>query len=91
MYDTQTGTCGPVTYTLQTDENGHYQLWLNKGFSPLEVIAAEDGYTPVSKIAKLTAGNTTTVAFALNSAGTVTAGTVQTFLNSHLHIRTATK
>lgn len=87
MYETQTGTCGPVTYTLQTDANGDYQLWLDKGFSPLEVIAAEDGYTPVMKIAKLTAGNTTSVAFTLNSASTVTQSTVQTFMNSHLHIR----
>jgi hypothetical protein len=91
MYETKTGTCGPVTYTLQTDANGHYQLWLDKGFSPLEVIAAEDGYTPLMKIAKLTAGSTTTVAFALNSASTVTLDTVQRFLNGHLHIRAATK
>ena len=90
MYDTQTGTCGPVTYTLQTDANGDYQLWLNKGFSPLEVIAAEDGYTPVMKIAKLSAGKTTTLAFTLNSSGTVTQSTVQSFLNDNLHIRSTT-
>ena len=90
MYDTQTGSCGPVTYTLQTDGSGHYQLWLNKGFSPLEVIAAEDGYTPVMKIAKVTAGTTTTLAFTLNSSSTVTQSTVQSFLNGHLHIRAAT-
>jgi N-acetylneuraminic acid mutarotase len=91
MYDTQTGTCGPVTYTLQTNGSGGYQLWLDKGFSPLEVIAAKDGYTPILKIAKLTAGNTTTVAFVLNSASTVSLNTVQTYLNNHLHVRTATK
>jgi N-acetylneuraminic acid mutarotase len=89
MYDSKTGTCGPVTYTLQTDANGHYQLWLNKGFSPLEVIAAEDGYTPVMKIAKVSAGSTTTVVFTLDSASTVTANTVQKFLNDNLHIRPA--
>ena len=87
MYETQTGTCGPVTYTLQTDANGNYQLWLNKGFSPLEIIAAEDGYTPVMKIARVSAGATTAVAFTLNSASTVTQSTVQTFLNNNLHIR----
>jgi N-acetylneuraminic acid mutarotase len=90
MYDTQTGTCGPVTYTLQTDGTGSYQLWLNKGFSPLEVIAAKDGYTPVLKIAKVTAGSTTTASFSLNSSSTVTQTTVQNFMNSHLLIRPAT-
>lgn len=89
MYDTQTGTCGPVTYTLQTDANGHYQLWLDKGFSPLEVIAAEDGYTPVMKIAKLTAGDTTTLAFTLSSASTVTLNTVQNYLHDNMRIRPA--
>jgi N-acetylneuraminic acid mutarotase len=87
MYESKTGTCGPVTYTLQTDANGHYQLWLDKGFSPLEVIAADNGYTPAMKIAKLTAGTTTTVAFSLSSASAVTLNTVQTFLNDNLHIR----
>lgn len=87
MYDTKTGTCGPVTYTLQTDAAGDYQLWLNKGFNPLEVIAAKDGYTPLLKIAKLTAGQTTTVPFTLTSSSAVTQSTVQNFLNSRLHVR----
>jgi hypothetical protein len=90
MYDTQTGTCGPVTYTLQTDAAGGYQLWLNKGYSPLEVIAAENGYTPAMKIAKVSAGKTTTLTFALASSGSVTQSTVQNFLNSRLRIRPAT-
>jgi N-acetylneuraminic acid mutarotase len=66
MYDPQTGTCGPVTYTLKTDILGDYRLWLNHGFSPLQIIAAKDGYQPVAKIATITKGTTTTVNFALN-------------------------
>jgi len=89
MYESKTATCGPVTYTLQTDANGNYQLWLDKGFSPLEVIAAKDGYTPVMKMAKVAAGKTTTLAFTLNSSSAVTQSTVQSFLNSHLAIRSA--
>ncbi len=65
MYDKTSGNCGPVTYTLKTDNAGYYQLWLNKGYSPLEVIAAKDGYQPQVKISKITAGGTTTANFAL--------------------------
>jgi hypothetical protein len=65
MYDGPTGSCGPVTYTLKTDNDGYYQLWLNKGFNPLEVIAAKDGYQPQLKISHVTAGGTTTTNFAL--------------------------
>ncbi|MGH3472136.1 MAG: carboxypeptidase regulatory-like domain-containing protein, partial [Nocardioidaceae bacterium] len=36
MFDRVSGNCGPVTYTLKTDANGYYQLWLNKGYNPLE-------------------------------------------------------
>src|SRR5262249_56412512 len=39
MYSPQTGTCGPVTYTLKTDNSGNYQLWLNQGFNPLQITA----------------------------------------------------
>jgi N-acetylneuraminic acid mutarotase len=65
MYDTQTGTCGPVTYTVKTGAGGAYQLWLNKRFNPLEIIAAKDGYTPVMKITRIRKGATTTARFAL--------------------------
>ena len=68
MYNTQTGTCGPVTYTLKTDNSGNFQLWLNRGFNPLQLIAAKDGYQPVSKVARLIKGSTTTVTFALNKS-----------------------
>jgi N-acetylneuraminic acid mutarotase len=68
MYNTQTGTCGPVTYTLKTDSSGNFQLWLNRGYNPLQLIAARDGYQPVSKVARLVKGSTTTVTFALNKS-----------------------
>jgi N-acetylneuraminic acid mutarotase len=66
QYNKQTGTCGSVSYTLKTDTNGDYQLWLNQGYNPLQIIAAIDGYAPVSKVVKFIKGLTTTVNFALN-------------------------
>jgi N-acetylneuraminic acid mutarotase len=69
QYSTKTGTCGSVSYTLTTDSNGDYQLWLNRGYNPLQIIAAMANYQPVSKIAKLISGVPTTVNFALNKAG----------------------
>jgi hypothetical protein len=65
QYDKSTGTCGVVSYTLTTDSNGNYQLWLNRGYNPLQIIAAMNGYAPASKLATLTKGVTTTVNFAL--------------------------
>ena len=36
-----------------------------RGYNPLEVIAAKDGYKPRSKIVRITAGGTVTADFAL--------------------------
>jgi N-acetylneuraminic acid mutarotase len=88
MYATATGTCGPETFTLKTDGSGHYQLWLNKGFNPLEIIAAENGYTPIMKIAKITAGGTTTANFTLASSSSTTQAAIQRYLDDHQHLRT---
>ena len=66
MYSAVSGDCGPVTYTLKTDASGQYQLWLNKGYNPLQVIAAKDDYTQQVRIVKITKGTTTTVNFALS-------------------------
>ncbi len=85
MYDPQTGTCGPTTYTLKTNAAGAYQLWLNKGFNPLQVIAAKDGYTPMMKVARIYQGETTTVDFALDQASGFTQVKVQEYLNAHVH------
>jgi N-acetylneuraminic acid mutarotase len=90
MYDTSTGACGPTTFTLKTDATGGYQLWLNKGFNPLEIIAAKDGYIPLLKIARISKGATTTVSFTLAKASAFTQAKVQAYLNDHLH-STATK
>lgn len=68
MYDTRTGDCGSVTYTLKTDADGYYQLWLDHGYSPLEVIAAKDGYQPRLKIVQIKRGRTSTADFVLTKS-----------------------
>jgi hypothetical protein len=57
-----------LTYTLKTDNSGGYQLWLNQGFNPLQVIAAKDGYQPISKLARIIRGSSVTVNFSLNKS-----------------------
>ena len=68
MYDSRTGRCGAQRYTLKTDSSGHYQLWLNVGYNPLQLLAAKDGYQPQAKIATVSRGSTTTVSFSLRKA-----------------------
>jgi N-acetylneuraminic acid mutarotase len=68
MYDGTTGNCGPVEFTLKTDANGYYQLWLAKGYNPLQVIAAKDGFVPKSKVVRITAGGTVTADLALKKS-----------------------
>jgi hypothetical protein len=65
MYVKSTGRCGPVTYTLKTDSNGYYQLWLAQGYNPLQMIATTDGYEPITKPVKIVKGSTVTTNFAL--------------------------
>lgn len=62
--DTFGGT-GVVQYTLKTDASGHYQLWLDARYNPLQVIVAKDGYVPVVKTVKISKGGSTTADFAL--------------------------
>jgi N-acetylneuraminic acid mutarotase len=59
---------GQVTFTLKTDSSGHYQLWLDARYSPLQIIAAKDGYQPQVKSVKITKGTTTTTNFALKKS-----------------------
>jgi N-acetylneuraminic acid mutarotase len=68
MYDGATGNCGPVEFTLKTDANGYYQLWLARGYNPLQVIAAKDGFVPKTKVVRITAGGTVTVDLALKKS-----------------------
>jgi N-acetylneuraminic acid mutarotase len=88
-YSAKSGTCGPETFTLTTDSKGEYQLWLNHGFNPLEVIAAIDGYTPGMKIAKVTAGDSISVNFTLAATSTKNQAAIQQYLRAHEHLRTA--
>jgi hypothetical protein len=85
MYETRTGACGPTTFTLKTDGAGAYQLWLNKGFSPLEVLAAKDGYTPAMKIVRIQRGETVTTDFSLTGNSSITAAKVREYLNKSMH------
>jgi N-acetylneuraminic acid mutarotase len=56
-------------YTLKTDKDGHYALWLDTRNNPLQLIAAKDGYQPqVASNVKITKGGTTTVNFNLLKA-----------------------
>ncbi|MET9382394.1 carboxypeptidase regulatory-like domain-containing protein [Streptomyces sp. NPDC002928] len=54
-----------ASYTLKTDMNGQYVLWLDSRNSPLTLIAAKDGWTPQTAPAKIAKRKTTTVDFAL--------------------------
>jgi carboxypeptidase family protein/Kelch motif protein len=52
-------------YTLHTDVNGGYALWLDVRNNPLTVIAAKDGYQPQVATVKIKKGNVITVSFIL--------------------------
>jgi N-acetylneuraminic acid mutarotase len=74
---TVTGPNGPIAgatiqintwathYTLKTDANGNYALWLDVRNNPLQIICAKDGFQPQVKTAKIKKLETTTVNFAL--------------------------
>jgi len=47
-------------YTLKTDKNGVYALWLDHRNNPLQVIAAKDGWQPQTRQVKIKAGQVTT-------------------------------
>ena len=85
MYSPGTGMCGPTTFTLKTDQSGHYQLWLNKGYNPLQVIYAKDGYTPLMKVVRIHAGETTTVDVSLAANSTFDQKSVGQYMNDTLH------
>jgi hypothetical protein len=57
-----------ASYTLKTDKNGYYQLWLDVRNNPLQVIAAKDGFQPQVKTVKITKGGTATTNFVLKKA-----------------------
>ncbi|WP_323183991.1 carboxypeptidase regulatory-like domain-containing protein [Streptomyces sp. NBC_01221] len=72
-----TGTSAPLTgatvqitsktasYTLKTDRNGQYMLWLDVSNNPLTVIAAKDGWATQTRSVKITKGMATMADFSL--------------------------
>ncbi len=72
-----TGSPGPLTgatlqvgswaaaYTLKTDKDGHYALWLDVRNNPLTLIAAKDGWAPQTRSVKITKLTSTTADFTL--------------------------
>jgi N-acetylneuraminic acid mutarotase len=52
-------------YTLFTDANGNYGLWLDRRNNPLTLIVAKDGWAPQTKKVRITAGEVTTVDWTL--------------------------
>jgi hypothetical protein len=53
------------SYTLKTDGNGLYALWLDFHNNPLTLITAEDGWQPQTTTVKIKKGATTTANFTL--------------------------
>ncbi|WP_285579879.1 carboxypeptidase regulatory-like domain-containing protein [Actinoallomurus iriomotensis] len=54
-----------ASYTLKTDKNGQYVLWLDTRNNPLTLIAAKDGWAPQTRSVKIAKLATTTADFAL--------------------------
>jgi hypothetical protein len=57
-----------TSYTLKTDKNGQYALWLDVRNNPLQVIVAKDGYQPQVRTVKIAKGTTTTASFVLKKS-----------------------
>ncbi|MEU1370769.1 carboxypeptidase regulatory-like domain-containing protein [Streptomyces sp. NPDC005803] len=56
------------SYTLITDKDGHYALWLDARNNPLTVIVAKDGYAPTVATVKVVKKGTVTTDFTLKKA-----------------------
>jgi N-acetylneuraminic acid mutarotase len=54
-----------ASYTLKTDKNGKYLLWLDVRNNPLTLIAAKDGWAPQTRSVKIAKLAATTADFAL--------------------------
>jgi hypothetical protein len=57
-----------ASYTLITDKDGKYALWLDNRNNPLTLIAAKDGWAPQTTTAKVKPGTPLTVNFTLKPA-----------------------
>ncbi|WP_329125149.1 carboxypeptidase regulatory-like domain-containing protein [Streptomyces sp. NBC_01465] len=53
------------SFTLKTDANGQYGMWLDVRNNPLQLIAAKDGWAPQARTAKLVKLSTVTQNFTL--------------------------
>jgi N-acetylneuraminic acid mutarotase len=62
---TVTVASSATTYTLKTDKNGQYLLWLDTRNNPLTLIASKDGWTSQATSVKVTPLKTTTTDFIL--------------------------
>ncbi|MBO0512618.1 carboxypeptidase regulatory-like domain-containing protein [Streptomyces beijiangensis] len=56
------------SYTLITDKDGHYALWLDARNNPLTVIVAKDGYAPKVATVKVVKKGTVTTDFTLKKS-----------------------
>jgi N-acetylneuraminic acid mutarotase len=59
-----------ANYTLTTDQNGQYVLWLDTRNNPLTLIAANAGWAPQTTSVKVTPSKTTTADFTLKPVHT---------------------
>jgi hypothetical protein len=55
-----------ATYTLKTDQNGDYQLWLDVRNNPLTLIVARDGWQPQATTVKIIRRQTVTANYSLS-------------------------
>jgi hypothetical protein len=56
-----------TSYTLKTDKNGLYGLWLDHRNSPLTVVASLNGWQPQTATVKIKEESTITADFTLKS------------------------
>ncbi|WP_127353859.1 carboxypeptidase regulatory-like domain-containing protein [Actinacidiphila soli] len=54
-----------ASYSLKTDKNGQYMLWLDTRNNPLTLIAAKEGWAPQTRSVKIAKLKTTTADFTL--------------------------
>ncbi|QIX27284.1 S8 family serine peptidase [Nocardioides sp. JQ2195] len=58
-----------LAWTFETDADGTYARWFDTYYSPLQLIAAKDGFVPATKRVKLRNGKTSNGDFDLKEAG----------------------
>ena len=54
-----------ASYTVKTDKNGQYALWLDTRNNPLQVVVAQTGYQTQTRTVMIANGTTTTANFVL--------------------------